>query len=76
MNKEITLKELLSRWEPEQVMREGGEWLGEVRRYLQRHVRGGETCIWGSGQPLTLSVLQIEEIAAYAVWKDRQREKK
>ncbi len=53
------------------ILREGGPWLGAARSYLKQHVRGGETCIWSSEERLSLSVRQIEELAAAAVAADR-----
>jgi hypothetical protein len=52
-------------------VRQGGPWLRAVRKYLQQNVRGGDRCTWGSDELLTLSVSQIEELAAKAVVADR-----
>ena len=47
-----------------ELAEKGGKWLGAAREYLQWHVRGGDSCIWGSNEPLTLTVSQIEEMAS------------
>jgi hypothetical protein len=57
---------------PYELHRDGGSWLGAARRYLKCNVRGGDTCIWSSGEPLTLTVIQIEDLAAHAVIADRE----
>lgn len=56
---------------PVDVVREGGWWLGAARNYIKRSVPHGEHVTWGSGEPLAVTVRQVEEIAAEAVAADR-----
>lgn len=55
----------------------GGKWLGEAREYLKWHVRGGDTCTWGSHTQLPITVAQIEDLAAHvaAVAINEERKK-
>lgn len=46
------------------LMKEGGKWLAQARDFLQRRVPGGEDLIWGSEEPVRITVRQIEEMAA------------
>lgn len=59
------------------LMKEGGDWLGSARSYLQSHVKNGEHVRWGSGDLVTMTVQQYEEaashIAAAAINSDRKR---
>jgi hypothetical protein len=48
----------------EKLMQDGGEHLKVARSFLQWHVRGGDSCTWGSQQTLPITVAQIEELAA------------
>lgn len=60
------------------LQRKGGNWLGATRSYLQSHVRGGDTNIWGSNQTVTLTMAQVEELGAESAaaaineWKSKQ----
>jgi len=49
--------------------KQGGEWLGAVRSYVQHKFFNGETVTWGSGDELRppATIGQIEEVAALAV---------
>lgn len=60
----------MSEINPHELLGKGGSWLGAARRYLQWNVRGGDTCTWGSGDVLEMTVKQIEELAAHAVAAD------
>ncbi len=53
-----------SLWASE-LMRTGGPWLGAARSRLQHHP-GGDRVTWGSADKMTLTVAQIEEVAAHA----------
>lgn len=60
-------------------LNQGGKWLGNIRAWIQREFRNGETVIWGSNDKLEpyVTVFQIEEAAArgYAeAYNDRKRE--
>lgn len=49
------------------LLRQGGEWLGVARSWLQWHTRNGSRVAWGSNTALEppLTVRQVEELAAY-----------
>ena len=56
------------------VMKEGGNWLGATREYLQCHAVQGSDLIWGSEMQVRgLTVREIEELAADAVAADRKQ---
>jgi|WetSurSiteA1Bulk_404760.scaffolds.fasta_scaffold404760_1 hypothetical protein len=46
---------------------QSGKHLGVVRRWMQRVAANGETCIWGSSEPLqmrqTLTPIKMEKLA-------------
>ncbi len=49
------------------AQQEGGEWLGVIHSWIQRKAHNGETCIWGSDEPLRgvyLSPRVLENLAA------------
>lgn len=56
------------------VLRDGGEWLATVRRWIQSNKINGEQVTWGSGDVLRgpVTVREFEEVAAYAVATDRR----
>jgi hypothetical protein len=49
-----------------ELLRQGGEWLGAARSWMQRQARNGERVTWGSDDVLetSLSVRDVEELAA------------
>lgn len=49
-----------------ELLRQGGEWLGAARSWLQWHTRNGDQVTWGSGDLIEpqLSVRQIEDLAS------------
>lgn len=42
----------------------GGPWLGAVRQYLQWHVPNGDIVTWSSSDKVTMTTMQVEELAA------------
>lgn len=58
----------------------GGDWLRAARVWLQWNVPMGDQLQWGSNQPVTLSVAQLEEfaleVATSAVEADREERKR
>lgn len=54
----------------------GGDWLRAARVWIQWNVPMGDQLQWGSNQPVTLSVAQLEEfaleVATIAVESDRE----
>jgi hypothetical protein len=63
-NQEIT--------DPQELLNEGGEWIGAARTYLQKNIPFGDRVGWGSKTHLSVTVEQLEEIAAVAVCADRK----
>lgn len=59
----------------EELLRKGGEWLGEARAWLQRHKLNGSRVTWGSQDELQppMTVRDVEEVAAYAAAAERNR---
>lgn len=50
------------------LMKEGGEWLGVARNWIQRKFKNGERVMWGSTDRLDgvgLCVRDIEQLASY-----------
>lgn len=49
-----------------ELLRQGGEWLGAARKWLQWNTRNGDQVTWGSGDLIEpqLSVRQIEDLAS------------
>lgn len=54
-----------------EIERLGGPWLAAARGYVQRKARNGNSVTWGSGEAVTLSMRQLEEMCAHAVAADR-----
>jgi hypothetical protein len=61
-----------------ELLKKGGSWLGEARSYLQWNVPNGDRVIWGSQEPVHITVKQIEELAAHvaedAITQDRKEQ--
>lgn len=51
--------------QPFELAKKGGEWLAAVRKYLQSHIKGGDTVCWGSSTILSITAKQVEEMASY-----------
>jgi len=47
-------------------LKQGGEWLGTARRWMQSNVRNGDALTWGSAEPVTLPFCKLEELAMQA----------
>jgi hypothetical protein len=49
------------------LLKQGGEWLGAARRWLQWNTHNGDRVTWGSEEVLhpPLTVRQVEELAAH-----------
>ena len=78
MTAEETRAELERRAEPcavdaDALLREGGDWLATARSFVQRKALNGNSVTWGSGEAVSLSMAQLEEMAARAVAVDRSR---
>lgn len=58
------------------LISEGGSWLAEAREYLLQHAPNGDHLIWGSHQPITLSIREIEELAACVAAKAINEDRK
>ena len=58
-------------------LRGGGEWLGAARRWMQGHVRNGDTIIWSSNELVQLPFCNLEDFARHvavaAVAEDRAK---
>jgi hypothetical protein len=56
-----------------EVLREGGDWLGACREYLLWHAHRGDSLQWFSDDRVEgLSVRNVEEMVATAVAADRR----
>lgn len=55
----------MSRVFAHELSREGGSWLGTARSWLQSHVNNGDQVRWGSAEPITMTVQQFEDCAAF-----------
>jgi hypothetical protein len=55
------------------LLKEGGPWLGAARAWLQGNKHNGERVTWGSGEVVSppMTVRDCEEMAASAVLADR-----
>ena len=47
-------------------LKQGGEWLGAARRWMQSNVRNGDTLTWCSAEQVTLPFYKLEELAMRA----------
>jgi hypothetical protein len=54
---------------PERLMEKGGPHLGAAREYLLWHYPRGDSLTWGSWEPVTLPVKQLEEMACHIAAK-------
>jgi hypothetical protein len=52
---------------PEELKREGGEWLAECRRWIQHNLVRGDDVTWGCTKPIKegISVRQLEDLSAH-----------
>lgn len=59
----------------QEVLKQGGEWLGEARAWLQCHKLNGERVTWGSQEELqpAMTVRDVETVAAFAAAAERKR---
>lgn len=57
------------------LLKQGGEFMGEAHSWLQRKKRNGSTVTWGSREELQppMTVDEVEEVAAYAAAAERSR---
>ena len=58
-----------------ELLRKGGDWLGEARSWLQRKKLNGSRVTWGSLETLEppMTVRDVEEVAAHAAAAERSR---
>jgi hypothetical protein len=54
---------------PERLMEKGGPHLGAAREYLLWHYPRGDSLTWGSWEPVTMPVKQLEEMACHIAAK-------
>lgn len=59
----------------QELLKDGGKWLGAARNWLQWHKRNGDKVTWGSDEALVppMTVREVEEVASVAVAADRGR---
>lgn len=59
----------------QELLRQGGEFMGEAHSWLQRKKLNGSTVTWGSQDVLQppMTVSDVEEVAAYAAAAERNR---
>jgi hypothetical protein len=50
---------------PGELLGSGGKWLAMARTWIQWNVPRGDDLTWGSEQRVTLTVRQIEDLAAH-----------
>ena len=50
----------------EDLLREGGNWLGETHKWIQWNCVNGDTVTWGSNEYLHPKVLTVCDIEAFA----------
>jgi len=59
-------------------LKQGGEWLGTARRWMQSNVQRGDTLPWGSSETVHIPFCKLEEmalrVAAAAVAADRAKQ--
>jgi hypothetical protein len=46
------------------LMKKGGKWLGAARSWIQWNIPRGDSVTWGSDETVTVSIRQLEELAA------------
>jgi hypothetical protein len=56
----------------DEFKKQGGEWLGKARSWMQWNCINGDSVIWGSEERLNppLSVKQLEEVAGEAAYAE------
>lgn len=66
--------------EVNEELRQGGEWLGAARQWMQSNIKGGDTLTWSSGEPVYVPFCKLEElslkVAQTAVYQERYRPKR
>lgn len=60
-----------------QELKQGGDWLGAARSWMQSNVQRGDTLSWGSSETVHIPFCKLEEmalrVAAAAVAADRAK---
>jgi hypothetical protein len=53
--------------QPEELARQGGDWLAECREWIQHNVPNGDGVTWGNTTaiPSGISVAQLEDLSAH-----------
>jgi hypothetical protein len=61
----------------EEFKKQGGEWLGKARSWIQWNCIGGDGVVWGSQEVLrpALTVKQLEEVAGEAAYAEYVKSK-
>lgn len=58
-------------------LKDGGEWLGAARRWMQSNIPRGDTICWGSAELVQIPFRELEgfalRVAAAAVAEDRRK---
>ena len=59
-------------------LKNGGVWLAAARKWLQRNVPGGDSLMWGTSQPVSVSFVALQddfarEVAVAAVEEERRK---
>lgn len=61
----------------ESELKNGGDWLGAARRWMQRNIYKGDTIEWSSNEIVKVPFYMLEELAktaaVAAVTEERQR---
>lgn len=62
-----------------QELKDGGDWLGAARSWMQSNIKEGDTLPWSSGKSVSIPFCKLEEfalrISIAAVAEDRRRNK-
>ncbi len=61
-------------------LRQGGEWLGSARSWMQSNIPRGDTICWSSGELVSIPFCKLEEfamaVAVAAVAEERKKQAK